>query len=304
MSGIARLMDEVAPGTPRSELSASLQRLADARSYLDVDPARPYLDRDQPGILVFARPIDGERALLVIDDGRQLLGATGAFGALPRLGSAVRLAARRGTRTFAWRLAVDEELPLPIGVRFDRAAAAPGDRRWIRTLRDALEEISAIEALRRDALASRRRDLPALQHVPLAHELVRQRVASIGRDAEREAGAASGARFEMVVSEKLASVRATLPDVHERVRRIRAANDAVRDELQRIENAYGESRARTVSACTALGWLDAFERAPFAVDGLDAPLTSLDDPAYADDVVRTVVLLARAFTRTRDRIAV
>ena len=60
--GLAGLMEEVATAA-RPGLADDLWRLVYTRNHIDVDRARPYLDRDHAGMLVYARALDRKRAL-------------------------------------------------------------------------------------------------------------------------------------------------------------------------------------------------------------------------------------------------
>ncbi|HEX3465871.1 MAG TPA: hypothetical protein VHS78_17620, partial [Candidatus Elarobacter sp.] len=224
-------MDEVAAGgvVPRG-LADDLWRLIYTRGHCDVDKARPYRDRHHAGILVYSHDLDAQRSLVVIETGERLVGAVAAFGPLPRLGSAVRLA--------AGRLVVDEAFPLDIEVRFDRPPANRGERRWIGVMRDALGAIRTAEAVRRDGIAARRRTLPALTQIP-AENTLRERIGAL-----RTGGAGVN------------TVRIELPELRKRLRDMQTANAATCHELRRLEEAHIESRARTQAAFTAATRLD------------------------------------------------
>jgi hypothetical protein len=340
MPGLARLMEEAATGAPPPGLTDDLWRLAYTRGHVDVDRVRPYVDRDHAGILVFSRSLDESRALVVIDTGDRLVGAAGAFGPLPRAGSAVRLTAVVGGTFASWRLVVDEAFPLALDVRFDRAPACEGDRRWIGMMRDALATIRKAEAERRDAIAVRRRALPPVT-VGMASfdDVVRERVAALRAEIERETAytpdehaqleAARSARYNRTFGAQrrafenqsalmrarqqrfdtrmragLDALRAELPELRRRMRNAHAANDATRSLLQQLEDMYVESRARTRATFAASRWLDELADAPFVVADIEAPPGGLDDPLRANDVLRALALLARALPRARARIAV
>jgi len=277
--GLMSLMDEVAAGgvVPRG-LADDLWRLVYTRAHCDIDKARPYRDRHHAGILVYARSLDALRSLVVIETGERLVGAAGAFGPLPRLGSAVRLA--------PGRLVVDEAFPLALDVRFDRVPESREDRRWIGVMRDALGAIRTAEAVRRDGIAARRRTLPALAKIP-TDSVLRERVGAL-----RQSGAG------------LNTVRVELPELRKRLRAMHSTNEATCLELRRLEEAHLESRARTQAAFAAATRLDAFEQAPFVVGGLDAIPAQVDEPARAYEILRTLALLGRALPRAGTRVAV
>jgi hypothetical protein len=330
-------MEEVATAA-RAELADDLWRLVCTRNHVDVDRARPYLDRDHAGILVYAKSLDRKRALAIVETGDRLIGAVGSFGPLPRLGSAVRLSGSAGAIT-TWRLIVDEAFPLALDVHFDRAPSGKADRRWIGVMRHALGAIRAAEAVRRDGIAARRRALPKFAELPSCDDVVREQIDALRRDVERETtytaqendelDAARYARFSGTYFEQrrghdretaivrarqqrfdarmrdaLASFRSELPELHQRWRAMQSANEATRATLLRLEAAYAESRSRMRAAFTASRWLEALAEAPFVVSGFDAAPPDLDDPVRANDVLRTVALLVRALPRTGARIAV
>lgn len=339
MPGLAKLTEEVATAALPG-LADDLWRLVYTRGHVDVDRVRPYLDRDHAGILVYARRLDDARALLVVETGDRLAGAVGAFGPLPRTGSAVRLAATLAGNAAAWRLIVDEAFPLAFDVRFDRAPSCAGDRRWIGMLRQALGTIRKAEAERRDAIAVRRRALPPCTvNARPAEEVVRERIAALRRDVERETAhtpeetaeldAARNARhggsyaeqrraferetalvrarqerFDARMRAALDGFRAELPALRSSLRTAQAANDATRSMLQQLEDMYVESRARTRATFTASRWLDECAEAPFVLAGIEGPPCGLDDPARANDVLRAIALLARALPRVRARVAI
>jgi hypothetical protein len=63
--GLAKLMEEVA-AEAQPELTDDLWRLVYTRNHVDIDRARPYIDRDHAGVLVFARALGRRRALVVV----------------------------------------------------------------------------------------------------------------------------------------------------------------------------------------------------------------------------------------------
>jgi hypothetical protein len=268
------------------------------------------------------------------------VGAAGAFGPLPRIGSAVRLAAAVAGITPVWRLIVDEAFPPGIGVRFDRVPAGDHERAWIGFVRDALGTIRKAEAERREAIAVRRRALPPFAvNVASYDDVVRERIAALRREVERdtaytpdetaELDAVRNARhggtyaaqrraferetelvrmrqerFDARMRAALDAFRAELPLLRRSIRTTQASNDATRSRLQQLEDMDVESRARTRATFTATRWLDELAEAPFVVTGLDGPPRGLDDPVRANDLLRAMALLARALPRARARIAV
>jgi len=330
-------MEEVATGA-QPGLADDLWRLVYTRGHVDVERARPSLDGDEAGVLVYAHVIDAARALVVVDTADRLVGAVATVSAPPRPGSAVRLSATPTARKAAWRLIVDEPFPAVLDVRFDRMPGAGADTSWVAALRDALASIRAAEAVRREGIAARRRRLPPHAEPRGSDDLVRDRVAALRRDAERDtaftgeeqaeldavrfarlAGSYAEqrraferetaivrtrqARFDACMRERLAAFREQLPELHRRVRECQIANEAVRRELQRLEDAQIDSRARSQAALDATRSLDALATAPF-VATLRAPLAALADPARANGVLRAIALLMRALPRTAFGVAV
>ncbi|HTW83516.1 MAG TPA: hypothetical protein VMD91_05530 [Candidatus Sulfotelmatobacter sp.] len=335
--GFVGITDALGVRVPR-EVSDDLWRLAYMRGHVDIDHARPLIDRLYAGILVYAHTIDPVRTLVVVDGGDRLVAAVGRFPAVPPVASAVRLVgAYDGDAT--WKLLVDEPFRLAAEVRFERQAILPDDRRWVETLRNAIALIRTSEVARRDRLAVERRCLPALSADTALDVLLRERTEAIRRDAERQsdytalerlqmdaarASRASSnpterrrgelreselvrarqARFDTAVNGQLAALREAAPNLREQAQRIAARNRQTRETLGRIESAYADSLARSAAAYAAIGQLDALEGAPFVVEGLHVPLTTFEDPARAHDLLRGIALLVRALPRTRTLIAV
>jgi hypothetical protein len=285
MPGLAKLTEEIA-GAPPPGLVDELWRLVYTRGHCDVDRARPQPGRQHAGVLVFARVLDGRHVLVVVETGDRLVGTLATWAPIPPLGSAVRLAPGGSA---GWHVIVDESLPLPLDVRFDAVPPA-GERVWVRALREALCAIRASETVRRDGIAARRRALPPMVRVPSREDVVRQRFAELRPYCEREVA--------------VAKLRDELPELHRRIREMQIANATTQGELVRLEGEYAHSRARTQSTYVASRFLDALADAPFTVSGLTEAPDDLDDPARADDVLRTISLLARALPRGAARVAV
>ncbi len=335
--GLAKLTEEVATAA-QPGLADDLWRLIYTRGHVDIERARPSLDGDYAGVLVYAHAVDAVRALLVVDTGERLIGALATVGGSARTGSTVRLTSTPTSRKAAWRLVVDEALPSVVDVRFDRIGNGASGAAWVIALRDALGVIRATEAMRRESIAARRRRLPPYAEPPAGDNVVRERIAALRRSVERETdytpeelaeldaarfARAAGTyseqrraferertlvrvrqeRFDAGMRAGLAAFREQLPVLHRRVRERRVASDALRHELQRLEDAEIESRARSEAALAASRTLETLASAPFAVS-LRAPLDVADDPACAQAVLRTVALLARAVPRAAFGIAV
>lgn len=286
MPGLAKLTEEIATGAPPAGLVDELWRLVYTRGHCDVDRAKPHPGRSHAGILVYTRVVDPRRVLAIVETGERLIGALASLGPLPPLGSAVRLAPGG---VAGWHLIVEEALPLPLEVRFD-VAPTGRERPWIDALREALCEIRADESIRRDGIAARRRALPAFTNVPSSDEVVRRRFATLRRAESHD--------------DALDTLRGELPELHRRIREMQIANAANQAELVRLESEYAQSRARTQATYLASRQLDALIAAPFTVSGLSGAPEGLDDPARADEVLRTIALLARALPRSSGLVAV
>jgi hypothetical protein len=157
--GLATLTDQIGLADVREHQDA-LWRLIYTRGYVDLDAGRPTLDRIYAGLLVFAAPLRDGRTLVVVDTTQRLVAAAGRFAAVPPVGSAVRLTgAYDGQAT--WKLLVDEAFRLDGTVDFAPGSGVP-DLGWIAILCGALEAIAAHETRRREAIAARRRTVPAL----------------------------------------------------------------------------------------------------------------------------------------------
>ncbi len=163
-----------------------------------------------------------------------------------------------------------------------------------------------VAALRRDVerdtvySAEEHAALDAARFARIAGSYAEQR-----RAFERETAIVRGRqqRFDAAMRERLAAFRAELPALHRRIRERQMANDAVRRELQRLEDAQIESNARTQAALAASRSLDALAAAPLSAS-LRSPIETLDDPARVHDVLRTIALLTRAMPRAAFGIAV
>jgi hypothetical protein len=316
---------------------ADLWRLVYTRGHLDLDVARPIVDRSYAGILVYARSIDDVQSLLVVDVGDRLVAAVGRFGAIPRVASAVRLVGAFDGEPI-WKLIVDEPFRLDAHVHFDRPPVQRADRHWVESLRNGVALIRAAEAERRDRLAAERRGLPLIEARTAGDELMRERADALRREAERRSAYTGGerlqleaarasrssanpterrrglaresdlvrarqARFDVALAERLAVLR-VVPTVRGEVNRIVERNRATHDVLARIESACADSLARSASAYAAIPWLAALDDALFVVEGLDAPPPRLDEPSNANDLLRAIALLVRALPRTRALVAV
>ena len=335
--GLAKLMEEVAPEARRG-LTDDLWRLAYTRNRTDIDRARPYLDRNHAGILVYLGAAGGGRSIAVIDTGDRLVAAIDRFKPV-RVGSAVRLVAASFDEPLTWRLDVDEAFPLDAAVRFDVAPATLAERRWVDVLRATLEDIRNAENIRRDAIAAQRRRLPPFETPPSVETHLRDRAEAIRRDVLRatdftaeeraeldrlRADRARGTygeqkrahereqamlrlrqvRFNDALRVQLESLKATVPEVRAARAAIVARNEATHAALRRLEDADTESRARTNDTTIAERYLDAFERAPFMLE-LREPPSGLEDPDRARDVLRAIALLSRALPRIANvRVAV
>lgn len=335
--GLAKLMEEVAPEARRG-LTDDLWRLAYTRNRTDIDRARPYLDRNHAGILVYSAAAGGGRTLAVIDTGDRLVAAIDRFKPA-RVGSAVRLVPASFDEPLTWRLDIDEAFPLDAEVRFDRAPSTRDERRWVDVLRATLEDIRNAEAIRRDAIAAQRRRLPPFEAPPSVETHLRERAEAVRREvlratdfsAEERAELerlrvarvkgsyaeqkrahereqlllrARQERFNEAMRTGLDSVKATVPEVRAARAAIVARNEAMHAALRRLEDADTESRARTNETAVAERYLDAFEQAPFLLE-LREPPAGLEDAERARDVLRAIALLSRALPRVANvRVAV
>jgi len=335
--GLAKLMEEVAPEARRG-LAEDLWRLAYTRNRTDIDRARPYLDRNHAGILVYAAAAGGGRTLAVIDTGDRLVAAIDRFKPV-RVGSAVRLVPASFDEPLTWRLDVDEAFPLDARVCFDRAPSTRAEGRWVEVLRATLEDIRSAEAIRRDAIAAQRRRLAPFEVPPSVETHLRERAEAVRREVLRttdfsaeekaelerlRAARASGSyaeqkrahereqallrvrqeRFNDALRAALESLKATIPDIRAARAAIVARNEATHAALRRLEDADTESRARTNETVVAERYLDAFDRAPFMLE-LREPPSGLEDPDRARDVLRAIALLSRALPRIANvRVAV
>jgi hypothetical protein len=289
--------------------------------------SRRYDDVDEPvwgetsygGILAFARVFDERTTLLGIDTNEAFAVFRGD-GPPPPTGC--RLRVLPGPEPGQWRFVEIQPLGLGIEVRFDDPGA-PAETAWIATLRGGVARLRRLLDARRDALAARRNQLGALNEPAAVEDVWREELAAISdrvavetdltaqEHAELLRAKAKGPRFADQEEHRLIALRkrrftergnaevARFRDERWPAIRDRAAAEAqkyaaYRTEVVKLEDALQRIRALAERAGRAPAMLDALERAAFPVRGSSFDAKRLEEPAYADELLRTIELLHAA----------
>lgn len=270
------------------------------------------------GVLAFVRPLDDDVVLTGVDTGANFVVFRGA-GAPPPIGSRVRMVPSVREQ---WRFADVVPLGLKVELRFDEQTPI-GDRAWIGTLRDGVGRLRTLLEPKREQLAARRAKLGALSEPQAVEEIWREEIAAVNdrvalqteyTPAERAALAkahAKGARhfdeeqarvvaarkrrFSELANSEVARFRAEAwPEIRDRALAETRKYADYRTEVVRLEDALQRIRMLTDRATKGTRMLDLLERASVRVCGLDFALERLEDPAYADELLRTIELLHAA----------
>jgi hypothetical protein len=289
--------------------------------------SRRYDDVDEPvwgetsygGIVAFARVFDERTTLLGVDTNE-------AFAVFRHTGppppTGCRLRVLPGADPGQWRFVEIEPLGLGIDVRFDDPGA-PADTAWIATLRGGVARLRGLLDARRDVLAARRSQLGALNEPPAVEDIWREELAAISdriavetdftaqEHAELLRAKAKGPRFADQEEHRLIAARKRRftergnaevvrfrderwPTIRDRAAAESAKYAAYRTEVVKLEDALQRLRALADRAVKAPVLLDALERASFPVRGLAFDAARLEEPGYAEELLRTVELLHAA----------
>jgi hypothetical protein len=289
--------------------------------------SRRYDDVDEPvwgetsygGILAFARTFDARTTLLGVDTNEAFVVFRTA-GPPPPTGC--RLRVLPGAEPGQWRFAEIEPLGLGIDVRFDDPGA-PADTAWIATLRAGAERLRRLLDARRDQLAASRSRLGALNEPAAVEDVWREELAAISdrvavesdytaqEHADLLRAKAKGPRFGDQEEHRLIAVRKRRfaergnaevarfreerwPAIRDRAAAESEKYAAYRAEVLKLEGALQRIRALTERAVKAPVLLDALERAAFPVRGLSFDAARLEEPSYAEELLRTIELLHAA----------
>jgi hypothetical protein len=289
-----------------------------SRRYDDVDEPVWLPDSAYNGVLTFARALDGETVVAGVDTGESFI-LFSASGAVPPICSRVRvLPATRDQ----WRFAEVQSLGLGIELRFDEPAP-PGDLPWIEPLRDGVRRLRELLDPKRERLAARRAQLGALSEPAAVEAIWRDEISAISDRAalqteytpqehtalararskgaraldeeQNRIQAARKRRFSELANAEVARFRdEQWPAIRDRALAENRKYVEYRTEVVRLEEAMQRIRALTDRATKAARMLDALERAEFRVRSLSFDPERLDDPVYADEMLRSVELLYAA----------
>jgi hypothetical protein len=289
--------------------------------------SRRYDDVDEPvwgevsygGILAFARVFDEHTTLLGIDTNEAFAVFRGA-GPPPPIGC--RLRVLPGAMHDQWRFAEIQPLGLGMEVRFDDPGA-PADPAWIATLRGGVARLRALLDARREQLSARRSQLGALNEPPAVEDVWREELAAISEriavetdytaqehadllraktkgpriadQEEHRLAAARKRRFTERGNAEVARFREeNWPAIRDRAAAECERYAAYRAEVLKLEDALQRIRGLTERAVKAPALLDALERAAFPVRGLSFDAARLEEPTYAEELLRTIELLHAA----------
>ncbi len=288
------------------------------RRYDDVDIPLWMPESSYGGILAYARPVDAETALCAVDTGEALV-VFRCSGDVPPAGSRVRLlpAARD-----QWRIVEPVILGLGVTLRFDDQSPVD-DTTWIATLRAAVQRLREALDVRRERVAARRAQLGALNEPPPLEEIWREQMSAINDRAmlateytaqehaalararakgarsadeeERKITAARKRRFSERGNEEIARFREEeWPAIRDRAAAEIKKYADYRTEVVRLEDALQRLRSVSARANNVTTALDRIERAGFHVRGFQLDLARLEEPEYAEELLRTVELLHAA----------
>ena len=288
------------------------------RRYDDVDEPVWSVDSAYGGTLVFARELDALTWLIGLDTRESFL-ILRVTGSAPPVGSRVRVLPATADR---WRFSDVRRLGLGIELRFEDPAPV-SDMIWVAMLRSGVRRLGELIEARRAQLVSRRAQLGAITEPPTVELVWREKVTEIGERVAlatdytpqehrslanaRSKGARTGDEEEhrIVMARRLrynerrdadvARFRAgEWPAIHDRVAATRSKYEAYRDEVIAIEDALQRLRSLAERAAHALILLDDLEHVEFPVRALSFDEARLEEPAYAQELLRSVELLHAA----------
>jgi len=289
-----------------------------ARRYDDVAEPLWLPDSTYTGVLAFTRELTAGETLTGVDIGEAFVVFRG-LSEWPPIGSRVRVVS--GGRE-QWRFGEVAALGLGIELRFDEPGEG-GDGAWIETLRSGAALLLKLLEGRRDRLAARRAQVRALsepmavediwreevaaihERVSLQTELTPQEQTSLARarakgarsadEEERRLTAVRKRRFTDRVNEEVARFRdEQWPAIRDRALAEAKKYAEYRTEVVRLEDAMQRIRTLAERAQRAGSRLAALERSGFRVRELRFDPASLEDPAYAEELLRTIELLQAA----------
>jgi hypothetical protein len=289
-----------------------------SRRYDDVDEPVWQPEVAYSGILTFVRPLDESTVLAAVDIGEACI-IFRLPGPVPPLVSRVRVVA---TANDQWRIADVQPLGLGIDVRFDDPNA-PADTAWIAPLRDGVRRARELLDTRRERLTARRAQLGALNEPPTVEDIWREELAAISDrvalatdytpqehaalarartkgaraadEEEHKIVAARKRRYTERGNEEVARFRESAwPALRDQAVEERRKYEDYRSEVVRLEDALQRMRAFGERAVKAGLMLDEIERATFRARGSTFDPARIEEPPYAEELVRSVELLHAA----------
>jgi hypothetical protein len=301
-----------------SEIHDALWAVLWNRRYDDVDVPLWLPEAAYSGILTFARGLDESSVLTAVDTGEALV-VFRTTGNRPPIGSRVRLLTAERER---WR--IDEIQPIGLGIdlHFDEHGTATQSE-WVATLGEAVQGLRRHLDARRERLAARRAQLGALNEPPTVEEIWREELSAISDrvamateytpqehtalararakgarsadEEEKKIVAARKRRFTERGNEEIARFREEhWPAIRDRaLAEVRKYGD-YRTEVVRLEDALQRIRTLQTRAGNVTTALERIERAGFRVRALDVDAARLDEPEYAEELLRTIELLHAA----------
>ena len=288
------------------------------RRYEDVDEPVWSVDSAYSGTLVFARELDALTWLIGLDT-RETFLVLRVTGSAPPIGSRVRLLPAIAER---WRFADVRRLGLGIELRFEDPTPIP-DLIWVAILRSGVRRLAALIDARRVQLVSRRALLGVVTESPTVDQVWREKIAAIGERVAlatdytpqehrslahaRSKGARTGDEEEhrIVMARRLRYSERRDAEVahfrsgewqaiHDQVAAARSRYEEYRDEAIGLEDALQRLRSLAERAARAMILLDDLEQVEFPVRALSFDEERLEEPAYAQELLRSVELLHAA----------
>ena len=293
-----------------------------SRGYDDVDEPVWLPDSSYTGVLAIAHAFGDDVLVSGVDTGEHFIVCRGT-GAAPPVGSRVRVVPAARDQ---WRFAEIHPLGLGIALRFDDQTPASGDQTWLGVLRDGIAKLRALLDAKRERLTARGAQLGALSEpapleqiwrdeisaitdrVTLQTEYTPQEHAALAKARTRGARsfdeeqsrvhAARKRRYTEAANAEVVRFRENdWPAIRERATAELQKYAEYRTEIVRVEDAMQRIRLLIARTTHAVQMLDAIERTGFRVSGLTFEPERLDDPAYADELLRSVELLYGAVPR-------
>jgi len=288
------------------------------RRYEDVAEPLWLPDASYTGIFAYARVLDPETTLIAVDSGEALI-VFRAAGDPPPVGSRVRVVPAARDQ---WRIAEVTPLGLGIELSFDDRTPVT-EAGWIAAVREALQQLRGLLDARGKRLAARRAQPGALNEPPTVEEIWREELSAISdrvalateytpeehtalararakgaRSADEEEKrivAARKRRFTERGNEEIARFREEhWPAIRDRAQAETRKYVDYRTEVVKLEDAMQRIRTLATRANNVTSALDRIEAAGFRVGEVRVDAARLDEPEYAEELLRTVELLHAA----------